>query len=384
MLQLDALKNTPLYLQLYEQIKGDILSGAMAEGTKLPSIRLLAKEMLTGKNTVESAYAQLVLEGYVQALPHSGFRVNPVQQYMHPVNASRHSGQEEVAVREEIPQAELKYDFHYGDLDASTFPYTVWRKLMGEVMKESSRGTPCSGGMHSYEKANGDITLRRELARYLYHSRGVRCEPERVVICSGLQPSILAVLRLLGEEARTVALEDPTYTGARVVYECFNFNIIPVPVKNDGIDLDVLAGSPAKLAHITPSHQFPTGVVMPVGRRMEILNWASKNSGWIIEDDYDSELRYHGRPIPSLQSIDKHDRVIYMGTFSKTLSPGMRMSYMVLPKQLAEEFKRVFAGFQCTVPWLEQAILARMMAEGHWERHLRKICLAKKKNMILL
>lgn len=391
MLHLDADAEAPLYQQIYDQLKQDILSGALPQDMRLPSIRALARELRAGRNTVENAYAQLVLEGYVSVLPRSGYRVNVIQRDLHAPEGPAAQGCRKAGRREEPAARPPDYDFHYGNLDAATFPYTVWRKLLFAVMEEARTGRIASDGMHVYGDAHGDLRLRTELAASLYRSRGVRCTADQVVMCSGLQPSIMAVTRLLHHDHENVgqvpqvapvaqvALEDPAYNGARRAYECFGFRTVPIPVNDDGIDVAALRASSARVVHIAPSHQFPTGAVMPICRRMEILNWATEHGAWIVEDDYDSELRYDGRPIPSLQSIDRHGRVIYTGTFSKTLSPGMRMSYMVLPEQLAERFRTVFAGFQCTVPWLEQAVLARFMAEGHWERHLRRICLAKKR-----
>lgn len=388
MLHLDAAADAPLYQQIYDQLKHDILSGALPQGMRLPSIRALARELRAGKNTVENAYAQLALEGYVAVLPRSGYRVNLIQRDLHaPERLAGGTGERNGRGDAAKPLRPARYDFHYGNLDAATFPYAVWRKLLFTVMEQARTGRITSDGMHVYGDAHGDLHLRGQLAAYLYRSRGVRCTEDQVVICSGLQPSIMAVTRLLqcGSErgavapVSQVALEDPAYNGARRAYECFGFRALPVPVDEEGLNVEVLRTTPARVVHIAPSHQFPTGAVMPIGRRMEILNWAAEHGAWIVEDDYDSELRYDGRPIPSLQSIDRHGRVIYTGTFSKTLSPGMRMSYMVLPEGLVERFRAVFAGFQCTVPWLEQAVLARFMAEGHWERHLRRICQAKKR-----
>lgn len=376
MLHLDADNTVPLYQQLYSRIKENILSGILREGAKLPSIRALAEETRTGKNTVESAYAQLALEGYVTALPKKGFIVNPVQYPMHGEPVADNA--DFLNERGSRPQQPV-YDFHYGNLDASAFPYAAWRKITSDILRKASRGAAFAEGMHTYGGPHGDLALRRELAAYLYRSRGVRCEPEQVVICSGLQPALVALLRLLRDECDLVALEDPSYTGARAVYDCCGCPSIAIAVNRDGIDLEALAASSASLVHIAPSHQFPTGVVMPIGRRMEILAFAESRGAWIIEDDYDSELRYSGRPIPSLQSVDRQGRVIYMGTFSKALAPGLRMSYMVLPKGLAADFATLYAGFQCTVPWLEQAVLARFMAEGLWDKHLRKVCLIKKR-----
>ncbi|MFT4300703.1 MAG: PLP-dependent aminotransferase family protein [Desulfovibrio sp.] len=380
MLKLDAASNMPLFQQIYCQIRADILSGARPEGTRLPSLRAMSKEMQLGKNTIESAYAQLALEGYIAAIPGSGYKVNPIYGLLHqiesnPTVAFSLSGNDHA---QKVNQ-HYRYNFSYENSDGSTFPNTIWRKLTSQILTDDAPASGYSTEMHSYGDAAGYLPLRHQLASYLYRSRGVRCTAEQVVICSGLQPSIMSILRLLQGECNIIALEDPGYHGARAVYECFNTNTIAVPVNGDGLDLAVLVNSSARVAHIAPSHQFPTGVVMPISKRMEILSWAIENESFIIEDDYDSELRYSGRPIPSMQSIDTNGRVIYLGTFSKVLSPGLRMSYMVLPPLLYQRFCEIFSGFQCTVPWLEQAVLTRFMANGLWERHLRKICLQKKK-----
>ena len=380
MLKLDATSAMPLFQQIYCQIRADILSGTRAEGTRLPSLRAMSKEMQVGKNTVESAYAQLALEGYIAAMPGSGHKVNPIYGLLHQMESSPPAPLSPVGNdhAQKISQ-HYRYNFSYENSDGSTFPNAIWRKLTSQILADDDAASGYPTEMHSYGGAAGYLPLRHQLASYLYRSRGVRCSAEQVIICSGLQPSIMSILRLLQGECSSVALEDPGYHGARAVYECFNISTIAVPVKEDGLDLAVLAKSSARVAHIAPSHQFPTGVVMPISKRMEIMNWAMENESFIIEDDYDSELRYSGRPIPSMQSIDTNGRVIYLGTFSKVLSPGLRMSYMVLPPQLYQRFREIFSNFQCTVPWLEQAVLTRFMAEGHWERHLRKICQQKKK-----
>ncbi len=379
MLELDADNGVPLFQQIYSQIRADILSGAMPEGARLPSIRAMARQMRLGKNTVESAYAQLALEGYVSARPGSGYTVNAIYGIIPPSDLSPAKNFLATPRADEQQRDEIyKYDFSYENSDGSTFPAAIWRKLTAEVLSDNAQ-SDYAAEMHRYGAAGGYMPLRRQMAAYLYQSRGVRCSPEQVILCSGLQPSIMAILRLLQAECRLVALEDPGYAGARAVYECFGMPVVPVPVDASGMDIAVLAGSSARLAHIAPSHQFPTGIVTSISRRMELLQWAGDNDAFIIEDDYDSELRYDGRPIPSMQSIDHGGHVIYLGTFSKVLSPGMRMSYMVLPPHLHDRFNSVFAGFQCTVPWLEQAVLHRFMADGHWEKHLRKLCLFKKK-----
>lgn len=380
MLHLDPTAGTAFYEQLYEQLRRDILAGAMPSGMRLPSIRALSAELGTSRNTVESAYAQLVLEGYITARPGSGYTVAAIQHDMHQTCSARHAPSRKAdGGKTDDRQEQVAYDFHYGNLDAATFPYAIWRRILADILKEAERGRLVPCGMHIYGDAHGHVPLRRELANYLYRSRGVRCSEEQIVICGGLQPSIITLVQLTRQDGNVVAIEDPTYTGAKAAYQCLHADIVPIPVEHDGIDVRKLKESSARLVHVTPSHQFPTGVVMPIGKRVDILNWASQNDIWIVEDDYDSELRYSGRPIHSLQSIDGHGRVIYLGTFSKALSPGMRMSYMVLPPALADRFGNMFSGFQCPVPWLEQAALSRFMAEGYWEKHLRKICLTKKR-----
>ena len=380
MLKLDGAGGMPLFEQIYCQIRADILSKVMPEGTKLPSIRGMAKEMQVGKNTVESAYAQLALEGYITAVRGSGYRVNPIYSYEHQAESPQ-AATLFVAGNDSAQKSSQNYiyDFSYENSDGAIFPNTVWRKLTTQILSDFANESTYCSEMHMYGGPAGYLPLRQQLASYLYHSRGVRCSAEQVIICSGLQPSITTILRLLHGECSPVALEDPGYPGAKTVYECFNTATVAVPVNDDGLDISALVKSSAKMVHIAPSHQFPTGVVTSISRRMEILNWAMKNESFILEDDYDSEIRYSGRPIPSMQSIDTTGRVIYLGTFSKVLSPGLRMSYMVLPALLYHRFCAIYSGFQCTVPWLEQAVLTRFMADGHWERHLRKICLRKKK-----
>lgn len=378
MLHLTPHQRTPLYLQIYEQLRQGILTGALPEGSRLTSTRRLAAEMQVGRNTVENAYAQLAIEGYVTSVPGGGFVINGVQYDVHPLGKSTHPQTAKHLSTSEAHR-ECLYDFHYGNMEAALFPYRAWRRVSAAVFADPDDKGANRNAMHAYEDVQGSPALRTEIARYLYKSRGVHCSVGQVVVCSGIQGGLSAITRLFGPAHRCVAMEEPGYLGARVVFQSAGMEICPIPVLDDGIDTAALAASPARVAHIAPSHQFPTGAIMPIRKRKEILHWADACDGLIIEDDFNSEFRYNGKPLPSLQSIDDAGRTIYMGTFSKALSPGLRVGYMVLPHRLLDAFADACLGFQSTVPLFDQMILARFMADGHWERHIRKMCQINKK-----
>ncbi len=379
MLQLDATAKTPLYRQIYEQLKQDILSGVLPEGMRLVSTRTLAKDLQAGRNTVENAYAQLVLEGYVAAVPGSGYVVRAMQHDLYTEMPNWQSANIAIArASERPPKVRQPYNFDYGTLGAWAFPYKQWRALTDAVLTEVEELHQRSPVLLRDELL-GDRDLRGELVKHLYRRRGVNCTIDQVVICNGLQPAISSLLRVFPYQRRAVAMENPGFRRARAVFQTNGFELFPVPVQEDGVDLGALWASPAPMAFVSPSRQYPTGAILSIQKRMELLRWATERGGLVIEDDYDSEYRYKGKPIPSLQSIDRQGRVVYIGSFSKILSPGLRLGYMVLPEWLLERFRKVFTGYKCSVSWLEQKILARFMAEGHMEKHIRKMCLINKK-----
>lgn len=379
MLHIEHESQKPIYQQIYEQIKHDILMGNLSIGTRITSTRALARELKIGRNTVENAYAQLVLEGYITSVASSGYVVNNLQFNLNQKAMERLTTGEAVVVASNRGIENIRYNFQYGNLDAASFPYKLWRKYMADVLDG-----PEAQEVHSDGDVKGDMDLRIQLMEYLYHSRGVNCKPEQIVICSGTQSALQIIIKIFPYAEKKVAMEEPCYNGASVIFRSNGFKISPIPVYKDGIGLNELAASSARMVHIAPSHQFPMGAVMPIHKRIEILNWAREHDNIIIEDDYDSEFRYKGRPIPSLQSIDQYERVIYVGTFSKALSPGLRMAYMILPAWLLPAYQERSNGYQCTVPLIEQKILARFMADGHWEKHVRKICLSQKKKHDIL
>lgn len=374
MLHIDHKSRKPIYQQIYEQIKQDIVMGKMPIGSRLTSTRALARELQVGRNTVESAYGQLALEGYITSVASSGYLVNNLQFNLHSKSTAPITINEGVLGSSIDEAKNIQYSFEYGNIDAQSFPKKLWKTYMIDVLD----------GLHAQEAhsegdAKGDLHLRTQLMKYLYHSRGVNCKPEQIILCSGTQSALEIMSNLYPYPQKQIAMEEPCYNGASIVFQKNGFYITPIPTDQNGIELSTLAASPVKMVYIAPSHQFPIGAVMPIHKRMEILHWAHKHDTVIIEDDYDSEFRYNGRPIPSLQSIDQYERVIYIGTFSKALSPGLRMAYMILPTWLLPAYQERYTGYQCTVPQIQQKILARFMADGHWEKHVRKICLSQKK-----
>ncbi|MHA6261419.1 MocR-like pyridoxine biosynthesis transcription factor PdxR [Sporosarcina sp. CAU 1771] len=363
MLTLELKKDSasPLYEQIYDQIRIAITDGKLAVGMKLPSKRKLGEFIDVSQTTIELAYGQLTAEGFISAIPRKGFFVQAIEElaYVQPI--------EEIEAKKRKPVNPITIDFSHGHIDTDSFPFTQWRKYAKDVMDESSKKLLLLGDPH------GDIELRQEIARYLYHSRGVDCTPEQIIIGSGTEQLMPLVIRVLGMGA-TYAIEDPGYPLTHRVFFHNNREAIPIPVDSEGMDIQLLQQSEATIAYVTPSHQFPTGTVLSAARRTALLNWASSNDEhFIIEDDYDSEFRYSGRPIPSLQGMDKGDSVIYLSTFSKSLMPSLRIAYMVLPKVLLDRYKEAFIHYSSTVPRLDQHILARFMAGGHFSRHLNRM-----------
>lgn len=385
MIFLNPRQKTPLYQQLYDQMKRKIIAGEWGAGKRLPALRTMAQELCVSRNTVENAYGQLSLEGYVTGQRGSGFVVQDIQETIlyHPDKTSAlmtgTEGQEPPSrppARELSAQDEThyKFDFQYGNFPADDFPRRKWKRLTAEVLASLEAENLCH-----YGARQGEPGLRRQIIESLRDSRGIHCSPEQVVLCSGLQDALALICLLFNGENRIVAMEDPGYDFTRIVFKNHNYPMVPIPVGDSGISLEKLNQSQADMVYITPSHQFPTGCVMPVNHRLELLQWAERVDGIILEDDYDSELRYHARPVPALQSIDRQGRVVYLGTFSKALSPALRTGYLILPQRLLARYDATFTNYKSAVPWLQQQVLTRFMAEGHWEKHLRKVCLRNKK-----
>jgi len=363
-----------LYFQIYEYYRNNILSGQIAENTLLPSTRHLADELSVSRTTVDTAYQQLLAEGYIYSVPKSGYYVSHVA-HIKPAEASPSFRAEDDTAKEDRIYIEgIRYNFQYGRLSSDTFPYSLWKKLTNKVILEMD-----PAHITAYNSRTGEAAFKEEIARYIYSSRGVSCNADDIVIGSSLLTIISLICQLFQGTIKSVAIEDPCYDTARSFFINHGYDIYPIPLTDDGPDVQKLADTDARLVYITPSHQFPSGKVMSVNQRIRILQWAEENNAFIIEDDYDSEYRYDSKPLPSLQSLDHANRVIYTNTFSKSLAPALRTSFMALPPQLKELYDMKFSNYNCTVPLLTQLTLTRFMAEGHWVRHLRKIALINRK-----
>ncbi len=355
--------NDSLYEHLYKCITRDIISGSLSPHEKLPSKRALAEHLNISTITVENAYSQLIAEGFIYSKPRSGFYVSPI-----PSGRLNNSS----AVEESSPcpyPAEKSYTI---DLAANasakdSFPFSVWTRLMREVMSDKSHLLTVNS------PSVGIRDLRLAISDYLFQFRGMRADPECIIVGAGTEYLYSLIIQLLGR-GKKYAVEDPGYLKISQIYKANNVECRYIPLDKKGVDIAALEKSGADILHISPSHHFPTGKVTPVSRRYELLSWAHKqDSRYIIEDDYDSEFRFTGRPIPSLQSIDSSGKVIYINTFSKSLTSTIRISYMVLPKALMELYKKELSFYSCTVSNFEQYTLAAFIAGGYYEKHINRM-----------
>ncbi|PLS08600.1 MocR-like pyridoxine biosynthesis transcription factor PdxR [Neobacillus cucumis] len=354
----------PLYLQLYKYFKQEIQSGRIETGVMLPSKRKLSLHLGVSQNTVETAYQQLLAEGYVDSRPRKGIFVKEIHSDL--ILTSN----EILTPTKRIPKRDSDIclvDFSHGKIALDHFPFTHWRRLTIQSLFEDESSFFLNG------EYQGEYHLREEIARYLYQSRGVRCSTEQVIIGAGTQYLIGFLTMIIGREA-IFSMEDPGYHRTREAFKDQGVNLIPISLDDEGMNMKQLYASNAQITYVTPSHQFPMGMVMPITRRLELLKWAGEEENrFIIEDDYDGEFRYKGKPIPSLQGLDPNGKVIYLGTFSKSLIPSIRINYIVLPKILLAKYNEHFTLYKQTVSRLHQHTLWLFMREGHWERHLNKM-----------
>ena len=350
--------STPLYEYLYRCIREDILAGALAAGERLPSKRALAEHLHISVMTVEGAYQQLEAEGYVYTRPKRGFFVAEVERPRPAPPAPP------AAPAPEAPAWRL--DLASNRVDASRFPVATWARLTRQVLTEDGEA------LLRPVPHQGLTALRQAIARDLREYKGMAVSPDQIVVGAGAEYLYLLLAQLLGREA-VFAVEDPGYPKIRQVYGKCGADCRPVPLDSQGIPPEALEAAGATVVHLSPAHHYPTGLVTPIGRRQALLRWAERTDAVIIEDDYDSEFRFTGRPIPTLQSIDTAGRVVYMNTFSQTISPSMRVGFLVLPPRLLERYRRELDFYSCTVPALDQHVLARFLDRGHYEQHLSRM-----------
>lgn len=358
---LDRSSNIPLYEQLYQYIKNEMIEGRIPFETKLPSKRKLSDFLHISLNTVEAAYDQLVAEGYVEVIPKKGFFVLKFEELEYvKTEENRLSGPSYTEKR-------FRYHFHPTRIDSLHFPFQKWRKYMKDLLDESNHELLLLGD------PQGELRLRTEISHYVYEARGVHCTPEQIVIGAGAEILLHQLIQLFKEDT-IYGVEDPGFHLIQQILRSYPNEVVPLKVDEEGIDIEPFYDMNMDVVYVTPARHFPFGSVLPVNRRVKLLKWASNSEDrYIIEDDYDSEFRYSGKSIPSLQSMDQSGKVIYLGSFSKSLAPSIRISYMVLPKTLLADYHKKLSFYHSTVSRIDQHVLAEFMANGDFERHLNRM-----------
>lgn len=361
---LDHNSKEPLYVQLYLHFKTAIEQNRMSENEKLPSIRGLSKSLSISKITVEKAYQQLVSEGYIRNYDRSRYTVNKLEE----VAFTNCSGYKTAChgKKPDRKEANVLYDFSSGEMDMDGFDFSLWKRYISKTFSQKER-------LVGYGNSRGEEELCGQIVKYIEKSRGVNVRQEQIIIGAGVQSLLSMLCNMLKAEHTSIAFEEPGFRNGRRIFADHAFTIVPIKMKPDGIDMTELLQGRERLVYVSPSHQFPTGYIMPIGKRYQLLNWAEQKNGIIIEDDYDSEFRYFGRPIPALKGLDNRDKVVYLGSFSKVIPPSIRVSYMVLPENLLAVYQENAPLYNQTASTLEQLALAQFMADGHLERQIRRL-----------
>ena len=367
---LDASLQQPLYEQLSEAVKSDILAGHLKSGDKLPSKISLADHLGVSKITVENAYAQLLAEGYIYSRERSGYYVEDIQVAGFSASLDANpafSGASAGVFIPEIPSEASEENRSASSAAAELFPFSVWSRLMRGVILDSGPDILAPG------PGQGLRQLREAIAKDLFKRRGMSVDPGQIFIGAGSEYFYNMLVQFFGR-TRKYALENPGHRKIGFVYEANDAEIVPLKLDQGGVIPGELEKSEAEIAHITPFNHFPTGAVMPIGRRQQIMSWlVAGENRYIIEDDYDSEFRFSGRPIPSMQSMDTSGRIIYINTFSRTIAPAIRISYMILPAGLVEPWRTKMGFYNCTVPSFEQLTLTKFIEGGYFERHINRL-----------
>jgi GntR family transcriptional regulator / MocR family aminotransferase len=384
-LAMDSADPAPMFLQIYKGIREAILEGRLHRGTRLPSTRSISTELSVSRNTVITAFEQLVAEGYLQGRIGSGTWVTEAiaEKFSPVINFAdgTRRGQSNARLSNKIKALDSvptrispiggghPKPFRVGTPALSEFPLALWQRT------ESQCVSKINADILDYGDSTGHPWLRHAVAEYVKIARGVNCKPEQVIITTGSQQAIDLLSRVLLNEGDPVWIEDPGYLGARGAFVAAGANVLPVPMDDEGmvIQAGIRMHRKASLIYVSPSHQLPLGITMSLSRRLELLHWAARNNAWIVEDDYDSEFRYRQYPLRSLQGLDENQKVLYMGTFSKVLFPGLRLAYLVVPSTLLDGFRKLQHFSIGHPPVLPQLTLAEFMKAGHFERHIRKM-----------
>jgi GntR family transcriptional regulator/MocR family aminotransferase len=359
---LDPKSKTPMYYQIYIFLRDGIRSGDIPKDDKLPSLRETAKALGVSVTTIAEAYSQLAVEGYVRTHPKSGYFVSG----MDPVKSSQPAKDHpQTGLQEFLPTEGGDVPYY---IDPECFDFIKWKKCWNQILTGYPHLLLTEGD------PRGEEALRQEISRYAYQHRGVQNQPGQIIVGAGIQPIIEFLCLLIKKMGISrLAIEDPGFSAVQKIFVQRNFDVLPVPVDADGIRLSVLPRGSNTIAYVSPSNQFPLGSVMPVGKRYALLDWARESGNYILEDDYDSELRYYGKPIPSLHGMDPDGRVVYLGSFSSTLFPSIKISYMILPEMLLPYAMDNMDSYRQTCSKAEQLTLALYMKKGLFQTHVKKL-----------
>ncbi len=390
----DNIGNTTLYEHLYNCIKKDILTGNLKSGDALPSKRALSKQLDISIITIETSYEQLMSEGYIYSVPRKGYYVSELSDFTWLMQdslistlpsdktqtlSSRPNIKCSASNSSDYEHPLIFCDFSNNQTTPESFPFSTWAKLTRKILVDEQ------SQLMTNPPAAGCVELRKAIAEYLKQFRRISVNYNQIVIGAGTEYLYGLLIQLLGFD-KTYATENPGYKKTSMICNSYNVRHVSIPLDNNGIQIAPLNYNNVNIVHVTPSHHFPTGITMPVNRRYELLEWAASDKNkYIIEDDYDSEFRMLGRPVPSLFGMSTTGNVIYMNTFTKSLASTMRISYMVLPNALSEKFHQVMKFYSCTVPTFEQYTLAHYINEGYYEKHINRMrnSYKKKRNMLL-
>ena len=374
MLKIDKNSSEPIYLQIYRQLKVQIISGEIQTGERLKATRVLSEEYHLSRNTILNAYQQLESEGFVRSIIGSGFYVEEIPEFIHEkVSLTIPNSNPE-------PNKTYRYDFRYGALEPNLYKNTDFRRCLKEAMNELEEKPSLYNG-----DPMGLQSLREAISTYLFETRDMRISFDQVIITGGHHYSISLLQKILPSSVSTLYMEEPGHNDTFDIFKEAGYTIVPVEVDDNGMKVDQIKSFDKALAYITPSHQFPLGAILPIGRRLQLLKWAKKSSSYIIEDDYDASLRYKEQPIPSLFSLDRNQSVIYLGTFSKSLSPDLRVSYIVLPAGFDYAPLRKHFLLSSPASSLIQLTIEKYISLGFYKTRINKLrnLLRKKHNRIL-
>lgn len=358
----------PLYKTLYQFIRQDIQQGKLKAQEKMPSKRALAKNLGISTISIENAYDQLICEGYIYSIPKKGYFVSQLENInqIKTKTVPKRTASKIINFSAE-EKKEAFFDFSSNQIENTCFPFSIWAKIVRETIAQKEKE------LLEVSPYGGVFELRTAIANHLESFRGMSVNPDQIIVGAGTEYLYGLLIKLFGSE-KTYCIENPGYKKLKLIYESNNAKCIPVHMDEQGICVDELRKNGGQIAHISPTHHFPTGICMPASRRYELLAWANEaDNHFIIEDDYDSEFRLKGKPIPPLYSMDVFGKVIYMNTFSKSLTSTIRISYMVLPEELAQLFNKKLSFYSCTISTFEQYSLASFITQGYFEKHINRM-----------